>query len=334
MVNQLSLVMPVHGPAPFLTAAIESVYKSADVGIEFILILDRCTNSEFQKVIEDSPAHVEMKVIVSALPGIVPALNLGITKSRNELIARLDSDDLVTPERFLRQIQFLHEHEEVVCVGSQMTFIDEEGNEFGYTNYPIKNSDIQQRMKYQNCIGHPSSMFRKSIVQKVGGYREFLTGSEDYDLWLRLSGKGKLENLPLRLTKYRKSKFQYTNQITSNQPTSESACRISNAMCKLNIIENLPDKDGSLTDVNSQNFLEIKRCNSKVASELKAADYLNSAYRVWAAKNSITKGLLKVAKLMILAGWFSPNLLVSFVIGRIRYAPIRKSTLKGLNIVN
>jgi glycosyltransferase involved in cell wall biosynthesis len=105
--NQLSLIMPVHGSAPFLTTALESVYKSQDVEIEFILILDRCTNSYLQEVVRASPPNIEVKVFKSDSPGIVPALNLGIKMAKHEVIARLDSDDLVTPERFRKQVEFL-----------------------------------------------------------------------------------------------------------------------------------------------------------------------------------------------------------------------------------
>ena len=257
-VNQLSLIMPIHGSAPFLTTAIESVYKSHNVEIEFLLVLDRCTNLDFQEKVRDTPPNIEVKVINSAYPGIVPALNLGISRAKNELIARLDSDDLVTPERFLKQIEFLNTNKEVICVGTQLTFIDEVGNEFGNTNYPTRHTDILNRMRYQNCVGHPSVMFRKLAVQQIGGYRSFLTGSEDYDLWLRLSEIGSLSNLPQKLTKYRTSKFQFTNEIKSTQPLTESACRISAAMRRLKISENPPSENESLGVYNLHNIFEIQ----------------------------------------------------------------------------
>jgi glycosyltransferase involved in cell wall biosynthesis len=322
-INQLSLVMPIHGAAPFLSEAIESVYKSQDVKIEFILVLDRCTNTEFQKAIEISPPNIEVKVINSVFPGIVPALNLGIAEAKYELIARLDSDDTVTPERFLKQVKYLDRVKEVVCVGTQLNFIDEKGIEFGYTNYPIGHADILKRMKYQNCIGHPSVMFRKSIVQQIGGYREFLTGSEDYDLWLRLSEIGSLSNLPMKLTNYRVSRFQFTNQIKLTQPLTESACRISAAMRRLKIIENLPRKNESLSEYNLRNFFEIKLLNPKIAGELHAAAYLNGAYREWSEPASINRRFVKVVQNILRAGWFSPRLVISFFLGRIRFHSVR-----------
>ncbi len=320
--------MPVHGSAPFLTTALESVYKSQDVEIEFILILDRCTNSYLQEVVRASPPNIEVKVFKSDSPGIVPALNLGIKMAKHEVIARLDSDDLVTPERFRKQVEFLNIHKEVVCVGTQLTFIDEAGVEFGYTNYPKNHADILDQMRYQNCVGHPSVMFRKFPVQQIGGYREFLTGSEDYDLWLRLSEIGYLSNLPLKLTKYRKSKFQFTNEIKSTQPLTESACRISVAMRRLQISDYSPKENEFLGDFNARNLIAVQLLDSKKSNEIKAADYLNQAYREWTSTVPIIRRLAKVTENLLRAGYHSPELVVSFIKGRIKFHSIRDKELK------
>ena len=320
--------MPVHGSAPFLTAAIDSVYKSCDVAIEFILILDRCTNADFWQVVQSSPPNVEMKVINSNSPGIVPALNLGIASAKYELVARLDSDDLVSPDRFMKQVEYLDRFKEVVCVGTQLLFIDEAGVEFGYTKYPTQHKDIRNRMRYQNSVGHPSVMFRKSLVQRVGGYREFLTGSEDYDLWLRLCEIGKVENLTLALTKYRKSRFQFTNLLKSIQPLTDSACRISAAMRTLTMFENPPTSNELLSEYNLRNLSQIQVANPKIAGELKAADCLNNAYREWSKASSSSSAIFKVAQNLFMTGWFSPGLLVSFVLGRFQFYSVQNRTSK------
>jgi glycosyltransferase involved in cell wall biosynthesis len=326
--NQLSLVMPVYGDAPFLNDAIESVYKSRGVEIEFILVLDRCTNSDFWKAIQFNPSNIEIKVLNSVSPGIVPALNLGVASAKYELVARLDSDDLTTQERFLEQVKYLNKFQEVACVGSQLVFIDEAGVEFGNTKYPVQHKDILAHMRYQNCIGHPSVMFRKSLVQRVGGYREFLTGSEDYDLWLRLSEFGNLANLSLELTKYRKSRFQFTNLLKSTQPFTDSACRISAEMRKLNIDEDPSNGNDLLVALNRDNMRQIRSVNPKIADKLRAADYLNDAFRHWSKVNSSPTALFKVAQNLIQVGWFSPGLAVSFALGRIRNYPVRNRALK------
>lgn len=321
--KNMSLVMPVHGEAPFLSDAIESVFKAQEVNIDFIIILDRCANKEFRETLNFCPKNVTVTVVTSDIPGIVPALNLGIERARNDFVARLDSDDLAIPERFSTQIEFMNMNKDVVCVGSQMTLIDENGNEYGHTNYPTKHFDIMKRMKYQNCIGHPSVMFQKKAVQTVGNYRQILTGSEDYDLWLRLGEVGELANLPQKYTKYRKSKFQITNHLNSTQPITEHSSRIFAAMRNLNIPENLPKEQDSLTALNFRNISKVKTLNSKIARELISAEFLSTAYRERTKKNSRIFSLRKILKSLLLAGWFSPKLLLSFINGHYRFRSVK-----------
>jgi len=321
--------MPIHGKAPFLSAAIESVYRSKNVNIEFIAILDRCENTEIWENIELCPPNVDVKVITSNTPGIVPALNLGIENAKHELIARLDSDDLASPERFISQIEFMNTYQHVVCVGTQMIFIDEKGYEFGHTNYPTKHDNIMTRMKYQNCIGHPSVMFKKTAVEEIGGYRDVLSGSEDYDLWLRLGQKGHLANLTQRFTYYRKSKFQVTNQLESIQPITENASRIFSAMRQLNISEELPKEQATLVEQNTLNISKIRLLEPKKADELISAEILNKTYRE-RSSNSGYIGLIKVARNLVLAGWISPKLLLNFLYGHLRFRAARYNTKLGL----
>ena len=115
--KSMSLLTPVHGEAPFFSAAIESVFNSKEVNIDFIIILDRCNNTEFWETLNFCPKNIAVTVVTSDTPGIVPALNLGIENAKNELVARLDSDDLVIPERFSAQIEFMNRYKDVVCVG-------------------------------------------------------------------------------------------------------------------------------------------------------------------------------------------------------------------------
>jgi glycosyltransferase involved in cell wall biosynthesis len=150
------------------------------------------------------------KVFVSKLPGISHALNLGIRESSGELIARIDADDLMRKDRLTLQNAFLEKHPEVVCVGSQVAKINVNEMVIGISCYPERNKQITKTLLFRNCIAHPSVMYRRSAILKVGGYRPEFDGVEDYDLWLRLSVTGQIRNLKTRLTSYR----VWENQVT------------------------------------------------------------------------------------------------------------------------
>lgn len=81
--------------------------------------------------------------------------------------------------------------------------IDERDENLQDVEYPISHSHIRQALKKCNCFCHGSVMFRKQCVNELGGYREVFETAQDYDLWLRLSEKYEVANLPDRLYKYR-----------------------------------------------------------------------------------------------------------------------------------
>src|SRR5205823_5921583 len=82
---------------------------------------------------------------------LVSRPNQGLTKSLNEalglasaeLIARMDADDVSMPERFERQVAFLHEHPEVVCVGSRVQLIDPYGSPITTTDHKLDHESIE-----------------------------------------------------------------------------------------------------------------------------------------------------------------------------------------------
>jgi glycosyltransferase involved in cell wall biosynthesis len=164
-----------------------------------------------------------IKVFVSKLPGISHDLNLGISESSGELIARIDADDLMRKDRLSLQKAFLEKHPKVVCVGSQVTKINVDGIVIGESNYPASSKEITRTLLFRNCLAHPSVMYRRSSIVEVGGYRPEFDGVEDYDLWLRLSMTGQIRNINARLTSYR----VWENQVTSKKKhlTAENANR-------------------------------------------------------------------------------------------------------------
>ena len=65
--------------------------------------------------------------------------------------------------------------------------------------------NIKEKLKTENCIIHPTVMIRKAILENIGGYREDFRNAEDYELWIRISEKYSIENIPKPLVRYRLS---------------------------------------------------------------------------------------------------------------------------------
>lgn len=219
----VSVIIPVHGDAPHLVSTIQSIQKQNFKEFEALIILDRASK-EIEKYARDLTLNSEnFKVLVSKLPGISHALNLGIKESSGELIARIDADDLMRKNRLKLQKAFLESHPDVVCVGSQVTKIDVDGVVIGKSSYPVSTKQITTTLLFRNCLAHPSVMYRRPSILEAGGYRPEFDGVEDYDLWLRLSRTGQIRNMNTELTSYRVWEKQVTR--TMNDLVAEKANR-------------------------------------------------------------------------------------------------------------
>jgi len=120
-------------------------------------------------------------------------------------LARMDADDICLPQRFEKQIAFLNSHPDHVVVGTRILLIDDEGlplaTMINYFTHEEINTALMEGVGLVLC--HPSTMMRKKEILAVEGYNMKRVKAQDCDLWLRISEKGKMANLPDVLMKYR-----------------------------------------------------------------------------------------------------------------------------------
>lgn len=128
--------------------------------------------------------------------GLARALNLGLSRCRYDIVAKMDSDDLAVEDRFRRQFEYMTAHPEVDVLGGQVVEFDEENEEIiGYRDVPLSDSEIKKFSKFRCPLSHSSVMFRKPALERVGFYPEVFP--EDYVLWARLEQAGAtFANLP------------------------------------------------------------------------------------------------------------------------------------------
>ena len=193
----LSVVMPVYNVERYLAQAIDSILSQTFGDFEFIIIDDGSTDGSL-KILRDYEAKdARIRVISRANTGQTRAMNEMIELACGEFIARMDSDDISRPDRFQRQIDCLRLHREVVAVGGDVQWIDQDGDAIrtfsaGHTHAEI---DAAHMAGIGGAISQPAAMFRKAALVLVGGMREDTHLAEDVDLFLRLAEIGKLMNL-------------------------------------------------------------------------------------------------------------------------------------------
>lgn len=137
--------------------------------------------------------------------GLPKSLNKGLRHCNYEIIFRMDTDDICNKNRFELQYNRMMLNEKLAVLGTNVELIDEFSNLIPkIKNVPINDSKIRKIIFYKNPFNHPSVVFRKSIVQSVGGYSNLYL-YEDWYLWIKLSKLNKIEfeNLSERLLKYR-----------------------------------------------------------------------------------------------------------------------------------
>ncbi len=207
----VSIICPIHGDGIFLSKTLNSIRSQTFQGsIEIILILDRCSENVFS-IIDSFQESLTITKVISKSPGLVAALNLGLQVASGKYIARIDADDLMAMERVEKQFSFMELNQEVIILGSSVIEIDENDNHIGLRNYPTNAQTMYRSLSKQCTIAHPSVMFRRFDIIKLGSYRPFFEHSEDYDLWLRARDYGKILSLSSPLTFYRIHPGQITN---------------------------------------------------------------------------------------------------------------------------
>ena len=149
--------------------------------------------------------------------GISFSLNRGVNLCSNEIIFRLDSDDIMKYDRIIKQLQFILSNPYCVMCGTNVTsfeYVNVIHSTIGKSNH----KNLLTWLEYKNnpktwILNHPSLCFKKSAILKVGNYREdFKYPFEDLDLELRvLKIYGLLYNINESLVFYR----IHNNQITS-----------------------------------------------------------------------------------------------------------------------
>ena len=203
---RISVVMPLYNVARYVEEAVESVRRQTLPDFELICVDDGSTDGTGEILEELARDDGRIRVIRQANAGLAAALNRGCAAATGEFIARMDGDDVCVGERFARQVAFLDQHPEVVCVGTRLWYIDPAGTYWGEGEHPTRHAEIDAKLLagWGGAIQHPTAMIRRGAFERVGGYSDrYPRFCEDLDLFLRLAEVGRLANLPEKLLLYR-----------------------------------------------------------------------------------------------------------------------------------
>lgn len=156
---------------------------------------------------------------------IADATNYGLARARGEYVAILDDDDAwIDPGKLARQVEFLDAHPEYVGCGGGAIVVDGEGGERFRYNKPLTDADIRRRALYANPMIHSTGIVRRQALERIGRYDASLAGFQDWDVWLKLCGLGKLANLAEPLVYY--TLWEGGGSFSNQRRNTESALKI------------------------------------------------------------------------------------------------------------
>lgn len=185
---RISVVMAAYNEEALIQRAINSLLAQTFGDFELLVIDDGSKDRTVEIVQRYTDDRI--RLFTPGRLGFTKALNFGLKNARGELIARLDADDEDLPDRFKSQVEFLDTHPEISILGTAYIKHDAMRHEDFIRHFPEKDCDIKKTMSFQIPICHGSVMFRKQVIDRIGGYNENIPDAEDLELWIRAASAG------------------------------------------------------------------------------------------------------------------------------------------------
>lgn len=188
----------------YLRLALDSMLNQTIAPNEIVLVEDGPLTDELYDVLNDYPMLRRIKNETNI--GLGLALNVGLRECRNELVARMDTDDCSKPDRCEKQLRRFFEKPYLAIVGSHIDeFVGDTSNVISQRIVPITSEEIYDFAKKRSAFNHPAVMYSKTAVLENNGYSD-LKRNQDVDLFGRMQFEGyKAENIDESLLWFRSS---------------------------------------------------------------------------------------------------------------------------------
>jgi glycosyltransferase involved in cell wall biosynthesis len=219
--------MPALNAGHTINEALESLASQTFKDFELVLVDDGSTDRTGE-IAQTFAERLRVRVIRHESPkGIAKSINAGLAASDSEFVARLDSDDLALPIRLERQLEWMERHAGLGVCGSHMAVFRSGFEPHQLLAHPTKSSEVRTALVQRCAIAHPSVMFRRAAIDRIGNYNNNFDFAEDYELWCRASLLGvQFANIPEALTHYRNHQGQVT--MSKAQSVFEWDLRVKN----------------------------------------------------------------------------------------------------------
>jgi hypothetical protein len=219
------LVSSLNTKAAYLKQCLESIkHQTGRFHIELVWVNDGSDAMHTQILdrsldnFEKTTRHTSVvRVTNETNKGLGYSLHHGLLRCSNEIVLRMDSDDMMLEERIVKQVGFMNRTTDCILSGGQIQMFREQGGKLvgtGTTSHPTLTREAFAARNHANhwLMNHPTFCFRKSKIIEVGNYNaEIHSMCEDFELILRVLAKhGTVHNIPDIVLNYRLHPGQLT----------------------------------------------------------------------------------------------------------------------------
>jgi glycosyltransferase involved in cell wall biosynthesis len=210
----VSIIVAMYNAERFISETLVSILREKETPIEVIVVNDKSTDRSLERVRDFHDERI--RLIDGPGRGAPGAMNAGLAHARGSIIMICDSDDIFPSSRIRHQVQWLQSHPEYGGVCGNFSTTDSEGNliaemQCGDAPAEITNELINGKLRTSFC----TYAIRSSLVQRIGGFREFFKSGYDLDFQFRLGEVARIAFLPENWYFWR----LHESSITHTQPT-------------------------------------------------------------------------------------------------------------------
>lgn len=203
--DKISVLLPVYNTkSTYLQECLNSIFSQTFQNFELVIVNNGSTDESTIAIVNDAKKDTRVKVIdvpqQADKKNLSVALNKGLLACNHELVARMDSDDIMFPRRLEKQLDYFNKNwSNVDILGTQL-----ETNNGGETSHK-EVIDKNEYKKSTHLCNHPTIMFKKSVILDLGGYKDTPNYiPEDFCLWAKALKRGyKIRNMQEILLWYR-----------------------------------------------------------------------------------------------------------------------------------
>jgi glycosyltransferase involved in cell wall biosynthesis len=188
MSQLISVLMPAKNAEKTIAKSVNSVLFQLQRNDE-LLVLDDQSQDATLKILKSIPDSRLRVIEAQKSLGVAEATNALLSNAKFELVARLDADDYALSGRFDFQREVMTRFQNLTLTFMSAVNFGVRPKYFFPINLKgISSAQFPWRLLLGNPVVNSTSMFRKSIIQEMGGFRQ--SPAEDYDLWLRCADRG------------------------------------------------------------------------------------------------------------------------------------------------